>query len=201
MMTKRGSALALAALLWFPRPAGAHDLARSESALMVAGPREIRATLTLNLLDFPDLAEFDRNRDRVFSYDEIDRGIDRLYAIVREHFEVGAPGPASSVSLERYDMLDATAVRLVLAYRFDADVATVRVRVSLSEVTEPEHVHATSLGTGADRREAVLAGDAREVTFVLPGRWSFDRLLRMAVVVGALLTLVLYALVRRSVLS
>ncbi len=195
------SALALGAIGCLAAPVGAHDLGRSESALTVTGPREIRVALTLNLLDFPDLADLDRNRDQTFSYDEVDHGIERLYALARGHFDVGAPGDPASVSLDRYEMLDATAVRLDLTYRFDADVESVRVRSSLAQVAGPDHVHVTGLGTGDDRRQAVLAGDAREVTFALPGRWSFDQLLQAAVALGALLTLALYVVVRRSILS
>jgi hypothetical protein len=181
--------------------AGAHDLGRSESSLTLAGPREIRAALTLNLLDFPSLADLDRNRDQAFSYDELDRGVDRLYVIVRAHVEIGGPQPPSSVSLDRYERLDDTAIRLDLTYRFASDVARLRVGSSLDQATAPGHVHVTTLVAGGATRQAVLTAGVREATFEIPGGWSFATLLRVAALLAAIVSLVLYGLVRRAALS
>jgi hypothetical protein len=196
----RRLAAPLVALLACAVPVRAHDLARSESRVTVTGSRELHAAVTLNLLDFGSLADLDRNRDQTFSYDEVDRGIDRLYALVRDHFSVGGPQAAASTSLDRYELLDATAIRLDLTYRFAADVTAVRVRSSLGEVTGPDHVHVTVLDAGGERHQAMLAGDSREVTFALPGGVSFDRLLQIAIVAVALVGLVGYVLVRRVLL-
>ncbi len=138
----------------------------------------------------------------MFTYDEVDRGIDRLYALVKDHFSVGGPQAAASTSLDRYELLDTTAVRLDLTYRFDADVTAIRVTSTLGEVSQPEHVHVTGVeGADGAREQAVLAGATREATFALPGGLSFARLGRVVLVALALMSLVAYALVRRFVLS
>jgi hypothetical protein len=201
MVRLRARALILAAATGLAAPTLAHDLARSESVLRLAGPRELHATLTLNLLDFPSLANLDRNHDQAFSYDEVDRGIDRIYELARAHLTIGGPGPPASVSLDRYDMLDATAIRLDLTYRFSADVTGVRVASSLAQAAQPGHMHVTVFQSDRGTRQAVLTGDAHDVTFVVPGRWTFGRLLATAALVAAGLILLLSLLVRRAVLT
>ena len=58
--------------------------------------RDVRATLTINLLDLHSMPDIDRNRDNRISYPELDDAIERIFAAVGQHFVVhssGAPDP------------------------------------------------------------------------------------------------------------
>ena len=88
---------ALALLGCLLAPLQAHDLYRSESKLEVRG-REVKATMTFNLLDFPGV---DQNGDKVVSQAEFDQAFDRVYAAIIQHFSIRSSGPPTRMIREK----------------------------------------------------------------------------------------------------
>jgi len=135
--------------------ARAHPFSQSTSVLIVSG-REVRARLTLDLLDFHQLPEIDRNRDNRISYVELDDAIERIYTAVAQHYSVRSAGDPLQTTVERYQLTDETRVRLDILYRFAADVSTIDVTSTLDLITQPNHQHLMSVRSGPITHEAVL---------------------------------------------
>jgi hypothetical protein len=153
--SRLGAALAICALVCGSTALVAHDISRSESTLAVHG-REIEAALILNLLDFHELPDIDRNRDGVVSYDELDESIARLYAAVREHYRVRAPDAAVETTVERYTFVGPNRIRLDIRYRFAADITSIVVESRLDRISQADHRHLTTVTVGGSVQEAVL---------------------------------------------
>src|SRR5438067_11229593 len=81
-------------------PVQAHDLFRSESKLVVTG-REVKATLTFNLLDFPGV---DQNRDKVISQEEFAAAFEGVYSAIRQHYTITSSGPPVRVTRDKYEL-------------------------------------------------------------------------------------------------
>jgi hydrogenase/urease accessory protein HupE len=150
----------------------AHPFSQSGSRLAVSG-RDIRATVTINLLDFHSMPDIDENRDNRISYPELDEAIEGIVAAVRQHFVVHSSGAPIQTTVERYQLADETMVRLDLLYRFAGDVTTIDVTSTLATVTQPNHRHLMSVTSGALTHEAILDLDRPGATFDTTGATSY----------------------------
>jgi len=137
------------------RTARAHPFSESTSAIVVSG-RDVRATLTFDLLDFHELPEIDRNRDARISYAELDDAIERIYQAVAEHYTVRSSGSPLQTTVERYQLVDETRVRLNIWYRFAHEVTSIDVTATLASITQPNHRHLITVTSGPFTQEAVL---------------------------------------------
>lgn len=147
-----------------PDAARAHPFSQSSSILVVSG-RDIRATLTLDLLDVHSMPDIDRNRDTRISYAELDDAIERVSDAVERHFVVRGPGAPVRTTVERYQVAGETRVRLEILYRFASDVTTIDVTSTLAVVTQPNHRHLMSVRSGGVTHEAVLEAGHPNATF------------------------------------
>ena len=138
-----------------PKTVWAHPFSQSNSILLVGGG-DVRAMLTLDLLDLHSMPDLDRNHDDVISYAELDAAIERVSSAVLRNFLVRSAGPPTGTTVERYQLTTETRVRLELLYRFPRDVTTVEVTSTLDQITQPNHRHLMSLSSGGSTHEAVL---------------------------------------------
>jgi hypothetical protein len=123
--------------------------------LAVSG-REVRARLTLDLLDLHQLPDIDRNRDNRISYIELDDAIERIYTAVAQHYWVRSAGDPLETTVERYQLADETRIRLDILYRFASEVTAIEVTSTLDLMTQPNHRHLISVRSGPITHEAVL---------------------------------------------
>ena len=137
--------------------------------------RDVRATLTINLLDLHAMPDIDSNRDNRISYPELDDAIERIFAAVGQHFVVHSSGAPVQTTVERYQLADETTVRLDLLYRFASDVSTIDVTSTLAAITQPNHRHLISVTTGSATHEAILDLDLPSATFDTAGGSSYRR--------------------------
>ena len=172
-------ALALALSGWFLAPLSAHDLYRSESRLEVRG-REIKNTLTFNLLDFPGV---DQNGDKVVSQQEFDQAFDRVYAAILEHYAVLSSGPPARMTREKYALFAEHVLDLQLLYIFPQQVLALQVNSSLPEVLGPTHIHLTTVVLNGKVQEAILDTRNRTAFFTAGGGSKFQ-IFRQFVVLG-----------------
>ena len=155
-------------------PAQAHPFSQSGSRLVVSGP-DVRASLTINLLDFHSMPDIDKNRDNRISYPELDEAIERIHAAVSQHFVVRSSGGLIQTTVERYQLADDTTVRLDLLYRFANDVTTIDVTSTLAAITQPNHRHLMSVTSGPFTHEAILDLERPSATFDTTGGSSYLR--------------------------
>jgi hypothetical protein len=161
---RRSITLALAFAAWLPAAAAAHPFSQSSSILVVSG-RDVRVTLTLDLLDLHSMPDLDRNRDNRISYVELDDAIERIFEAVRRHYVVRAPGAPAEPTVERYQLAGESRVRLDVLYRFPGDVTAIDVTSTLDAVTQPNHRHLMSVRSGSATHEAVLEAARPRATF------------------------------------
>ena len=155
--------------------ARAHPFSQSVSVLVVSG-REVRASLTLDLLDFHQLPDIDRNRDNRISYVELDDAIERIYMAVAQHYLVRSAGDPLETTVERYQLTDETRIRLDILYRFAGEVTTIDVTSTLDLITQPNHLHLISVRSGPITYEAVLEASRPTAAFAFAtGAGSYVR--------------------------
>jgi hypothetical protein len=148
-------------------PLVAHDLARSDSRLEIEG-RAVRCTLTVDLLEFPGV---DADGNGVVSYDELDRSIAAVFARVKEHFLLRAPGEPAKIVMTRHELIDEHTARIELAYTFPTSVSRLEVTSTIDQLSHrPDHQHFVTAMISGTRRDAVL--DAGNRTAVFETRWS-----------------------------
>src|SRR5690348_5758593 len=82
-------------------PARAHDLAQSESACQGTGAT-VTCTLTLDLLEFPDV---DRDRNQRVSIAELDASIARVFEQVKARLAVSSREPLERATVDRYELV------------------------------------------------------------------------------------------------
>lgn len=149
----------------------AHPLSHSLSRLEVEG-RAVRVTLTLDLLELGDV---DRDGDQRVAYDELDAAIARVYARIRDHFQVRGDTTPGEATLERYAIVDDGHIgRFEMRLSFATPPTLVDVTSTLDRVTTPEHRHLTSLAREDGVDEAILDRSRPTVRFE-PGRRSLLR--------------------------
>jgi hypothetical protein len=141
--------------------------------MLVVSGRDIRATLTLDLLGVHAMPDLDRNRDNRISYAELDDAVERVSDAVGRHFVVRGPEAPIQTTVERYQLLDETRVRLEVLYRFPGDVTTIDVTSTLADITQPNHRHLMSVTSGGVTHEAVLAAGRTRATFDATGTSSY----------------------------
>ena len=143
----------------------AHPFSQSSSVVIVSG-NEVRVALTLDLLAVHSMPDLDRNRDSRISYAELDVAVERVYDAVARHFVIRTPDAPLRTTVERYQMLDDTRLRMELLYQFAGEVATFGVTSTLAEITQPNHLHLMSVSSGAGTtQEAVLDAGRPSSTF------------------------------------
>jgi hypothetical protein len=139
-----------------PQAVWAHPFSQSNSVLLVSG-REVRAMLTLDLLDLHSMPDLDRNHDNAISSVELDTAIERVSDAVSRNFLVrGDDALPSETTVERYQRTTETRVRLEVLHRFPATVTTVEVTSTLDRITQPNHRHLMSVSSGGATQEVVL---------------------------------------------
>ncbi len=156
---------ALALLGCFLAPLKAHDLYRSESRLEVRG-REVKATMTFNLLDF---AGVDQNGDKVVSQAEFDQAFDRVYAAILQHFSIQSSGPSTRMTRETYKLFAEHVLDLQLLYVFPQQVLALEVDSSLPEVCGSGHIHLTTVVLNGKVQEGILDARNRKAFFTAGG--------------------------------
>ena len=160
--------LGLAVWCALAAPAGAHDLYRSESKLVVNG-REVKATLTFNLLDFPGV---DQNGDKLISPEEFAAAFDRVYATIVQHYTLNSSGPPVRVTRDNYELIDDHVLLLHLTYVFPQQVLAVQMTSNLPDVLGPGHVHLVSVSLSGRLQEQILDGRNRTAFFTQSsGTW------------------------------
>jgi hydrogenase/urease accessory protein HupE len=149
-------------------PLSAHDLYRSESRLVVAG-REIRATLTFNLLDFPGV---DRNGDKIISPEEFAAGFDGVYAAILQRYVLDSSGPPVRITRDQDELIDEHVLLLHLTYTFPQQVLALQMTSNLPDILGPAHVHLATVSLSGRLQEQILDSRNRAAFFTqTSGTW------------------------------
>lgn len=155
--------LAIAAA--FSAPALAHDLYRGESRIVIQG-REVRDTLTLNLLDFPGV---DQNGDKVVTKEEFDQSFDRIYEIFQQHYFLRSNGPPLRVTREHYEVFQDHVLSLELLYVFPQQVIALEVHSTLNQLLGPTYVHLVTVVLNGKVQEGILDATHPDAFFTSAG--------------------------------
>ncbi len=161
-------------------PAFSHDMPRSESRIRVRG-RDVQVAFQLNLRD---LAGIDTNGDGSISYDELENSIDRVYGLIKQHWNVSVPGSApAKLTLRRYGLVEDHILDLDMLYTFPDEVTSLRVTSTLDQIMQPAHQHLVTVAFGGDVHEGVLDATATSFTFK-SGAGSSSKILETFVKLG-----------------
>jgi hypothetical protein len=155
--------------------ARAHDFPRSESTVTVRGA-DVHARLALDLLE---LGSVDSSGDGVVSYTELDEHMDRVYALVKQHFLVTADVPLARMSAEHAAVVNDHVLQMDLLFIFTSDVSDLTIRSTFHEVMRPDHQHATRVTIAGATEAATLNAVTPQATFEAGGSrvaWRFARL-------------------------
>ena len=146
----------------------AHDLFRSESKL-VANGREVKATLTFNLLDFPGV---DKNNDKIVSAAEYAESLERVYTAITQHYSLSSSGPPVRVTRDSDELFADHVLLLRLTYLFPQQVLALQMTSSLPDILGPAHVHLASVSLSGRLQEQILDSRNRTAFFTqTSGRW------------------------------
>jgi hydrogenase/urease accessory protein HupE len=149
-------------------PLAAHDLYRSESRLAVNG-REVKATLTFNLLDFPGV---DANGDKIVSPQEYSAAFDRVYAAILQRYTLSSSGPPVRVTRDSDELFDEHVLLLRLTYLFPQQVLALQMTSNLPDLLGPAHVHLATVSLSGRLQEQILDGRNRTAFFTQSsGKW------------------------------
>ena len=144
----------------------AHDLARSESRLLVRGST-VQCELIVDLMSFPGV---DRDGNGAISYAELDQGIAGVFTRVKEHFTLRTPAEATRIVMTRHELVDEHTARLTLDYTFPKDVAQLAITSTFDRLDHrPDHQHYVIADLGGGEERAIL--DAGHQTVLLDHRW------------------------------
>ncbi len=141
--------------------AQAHDLYRSESRLEVRG-RQIKATFTFNLLDFPGV---DQNGDKRVSDAEFNEARENVIGAILQHYALDSNGPPARFTREKAEVFDEHVLTLVIQYVFPQDVIALRVNESLNDILGAGHVHLVTAVLGGRTQEAILDSRTKSAFF------------------------------------
>jgi len=147
-----------------------HDLYRSESRLEIHG-RQITATFTLNLLDFPGV---DRDGDKRVSGAEFDPEAQRIYKALDEHYTLDSSGPPVRRTREKSELFDEHVLTVVEQFTFPQDVLAVRVTSTLPDVLGSTHIHLVSVYLGGRLQENILDTRNRTAFFTQTSGSNFE---------------------------
>ena len=160
--------IGLAAWCALLAPVRAHDLYRSESKLVVTG-REVKATLTFNLLDFPGV---DQNGDKVVSQEEFAVAFDRVYAAIMQHYALSSSGPAVRMTRDKYELFDDHVLLLNLTYIFPQQVLALQLTSTMPDIVGAEHIHLATVVLSGRLQEQILDNRNRTAFFTqTSGKW------------------------------
>ena len=164
----RAKALWLAVLCAAVGPASAHDLLRSESKLVVTG-REVKATLTFNLLDFPGV---DQNGDKIVSQAEFAPALERVYRSILQHYTLSSSGAPVRITRDKYELFDEHVLLLNLTYVFPQQVLALELTSTLPDILGPGHIHLASFALNGRLQEQILDSNKRTAFFTQSsGTW------------------------------
>lgn len=136
----------------------AHDFSQSEATLTIAG-RAVNVLLRVNLLEFPAV---DADGNGVVSYEELDRAIEPVFAAVKAHYVLAAPGPPVRVNVERHDIVDEHVLQLDVRYDFGEAINELDVTSTLDQLLGPMHQHILTARLNGDTSRVILdAGNRR----------------------------------------
>ena len=139
----------------------AHDLYRSESKLVVRG-RELQASLTFNLMDFPGV---DQNRDKSISQQEFAQAFDRVYGEILQHYFITSSGPPVRVTRQKYELFDDHVLLLDLNYVFPQQILALELTSTMPDVLGAGHVHLATVTLGGRLQEQILDSRNRKAFF------------------------------------
>jgi hydrogenase/urease accessory protein HupE len=149
-------------------PLQAHDLYRSESKLVVKG-REVQATLTFNLLDFPGV---DQNGDQRISPDEFAAAFERVSAAILQRYVLSSSGSAVRITRNSDELIDDHVLLLRLTYLFPQQVLALQMTSNLPDLLGQGHVHLVSVVLNGRLQEQILDGRNRTAFFTeTSGAW------------------------------
>ncbi len=168
-----------------------HDIARSESTVTIDGST-VRVQFAINLLEL----DADRNRDERVTYDELDARIEEIFALIKQHYTLGAPEPPTRVVMQRQQIADDHMLQAELVYTFDRAVRQLRVASTLDTITSAEHVHHVRADIDAQAHQALLTPANRSVTFLVGGV-TIGRVLAVLIGLGGLAALLVFRLLQR----
>lgn len=167
-MLKIAVASALVTLLCVT--AHAHDLFRSESKLEIRG-RDVTATFTLNLLDFPGV---DSNGDKRVTRAEFDPQAERIYTLLGQHYKLDSSGPPIRMTREKVELFDEHVLTIVERYTLPQDVLAIRVTSTLPEILGGTHIHLVSAYLGGRVQENILDANNRTAFFTQTSGSNFQ---------------------------
>ena len=160
--------IGLAAWCALLAPVRAHDLYRSESKLVVTG-REVKATLTFNLLDFPGV---DQNGDKSVSQEEFAVAFDRVYAAIMQHYALSSSGPAVRMTRDKYELFDDHVLLLNLTYVFPQQVLALQLTSTMPDIVGAGHIHLATVVLSGRLQEQILDNRNRTAFFTqTSGKW------------------------------
>ncbi len=145
-------------LLFIPRPAVAHDFSTSYSLIEAEG-LDVRVQLTFSATDFHEGPRLDLDGDGRVDAEELDEGIDALFAAIEANYQLSAPDPPLDISLEEYFLTADNVARIRVLYTFETDVRDLTVVSTLDRLTQENHQHLLQIGEGEAARTAVLDSD------------------------------------------
>ena len=165
--------LAVAAGLYLAPAGSAHDFSTSYSRIKVDGTA-VRIQFTINLLDLHKGPQVDTNKDNLVSIEELDSGIEAIFAALKANYRVEAPAAPLSTVIEKYDFLTDNVARLDLLYTFGNPVADIRITSSLDAITQPDHRHLLHIGEGDDTRQGVVDATNPAIDIDVDGPTLFE---------------------------
>ena len=94
------------------------------------------------------------------------RSIASVFARVKEHFLLRGPDVPTKIVMTRHEMLDEHTLRMELAYNFPSTVSHLEVTSTFDQMARrPDHQHFVTAMMSGTRRDAILDGGNRSVTF------------------------------------
>jgi hypothetical protein len=162
------------------REVTAHDLFRSESALVI-DRATVRVQFSINLLEFKGV---DANGDGQVTYDELDARVEDIFSLITQHYRLRAPAQPSRAVMQRQQIVDDHVLRADLVYTFDGPVRDLRVDSTLEAATTPGHVHSVRTTINGETFEALLTPQNRSANFLVGG-FTIGRLVVALLALGA----------------
>jgi hydrogenase/urease accessory protein HupE len=148
--------LALAAALFFPRPAAAHAVGLSKGAYVAAGS-EVTAELTFSPAELArSIPTLDRDEDGTIDEAELARGHDTLGSAVLGGLAVRSQGAPCAGSMTSTSVTEQDGVLVRVQFSCAAPVSDLRVKLSLLDLFPHGHRHIAHAEIGSATQDDVL---------------------------------------------